>query len=393
MASNIIKGFRFLGFLPFYIVSSTMLFTACDPAVSSSVLDADEPFSLNVAPDLTFPITFSPAIGIEQTGSLTRALDPLKDTPELFKTFGASVLWHRPSISPSTTNCYYLNNVTVKRPEDGVLWRTEPSAYWPTVGTLDFFMYAPTKSEDTSIEAVCPVTGLPVMRYTPEPVDLANQLDFCMAEPVYGCTVDDYGPSGVPATFRHTLTNVEFYVNYTGNIPSTYNVYLDEITVEDVIGSKTVTWTDSEPYFQWQADSECTTDASYTLFRLQSHLKNEVLPSVNSSPAGSPVQNSAGRLYLLPQTLQEGEDCARLHVVYGFYYGTMPNATLITPFDKYIDLPTTEWPADKTVRYHVTINVGESSEITLSCEILPFTDAQVLTDGGNGSFNNPSIYY
>lgn len=393
MIPIILKGSRSLVLLTFYLAVPTMLFTACDPAVSSSSPAADESFSSDIAPDLTFPITFASAIDIEQTGSLTRALDPQKDTPELFKTFGTSALWHRTSNSSPVTNRYYLNNVIANRPEEGSLWRTTPLAYWPNVGTLDFFMYAPSKPEYTSIESVCTTTGLPIIRYTPEPVDLANQLDFCMAQPVYDCTAEEYGISGVPAIFRHTLTNVEFYVNYTGNIPGTYNVYLDEITLEDVIGSKIVSWTESEPYYQWQADGECSPDMSYTLLRLQSHLKDEVIPRVNSSSAGMPVQNSAGRLYLLPQTLQEGEDCARLHIVYGFYHGTMPNATLIMPFDKYIDLPATEWPADKTVRYHVTINVGESSEINLSCEILPFTDAKVLANGSNGSSNNPNIFY
>lgn len=369
------------------------LLTSCDPADPSSAL-ADGPDAWCApVPGLSSPLTFAPSVSIASAEVQTRALDPLTNGPETFQTFGVTALWHPADGTTLSANRYYLDLVTANRPaeDEGTLWRTTPAAYWPAAGTLDFFMYAPYKPELTSIKSLNPTTGLPTMRYTPEAVDIANQLDFCMAQPVYDATVTQYGTDGVPATFRHTLTNVEFYVNYVGNVPSGYNVYLEELTIENVIGSKTIAWTESEPYYQWQADAECTADSSYSLLRSQTHLKDEVIPSKTSNAAGAPLQNSAGRLYLLPQTIQAG---ARLHVVYGFYYGTLPSATLVVPFDKYIALPAgTVWPADKTVRYHVTIDVGESSEIKLSCEILPFTDAQVRTGGEQGSSENPVIYY
>lgn len=375
------------------LAAALLLFTSCDPSGSSASVADDEAQLSAPVPDLSSPLAFAPSVSIASAEVQTRALDPLTNGPETFQTFGVTALWKRSDVT-FATNRYYLDKVTANRPDldaEDVLWRTTPSAYWPAVGTLDFFMYAPYKSSYTSIESVNPETGLPVMRYTPEMVDIANQLDFCLAEPVYNATAVGYGVSGVPATFRHTLTNVEFYVNYTGNVPNSYNVYLDELTIENVIGSKTVAWTATEPYYQWQADDGLAHDVSYTLSRDLTHLRSDVtIPSKESNAGGASLQNSAGRLYLLPQTLQSG---ARLHVTYGFYYGTYPNATLIVPFDKYIDLPATMWPADRTVRYHVTINVGESSEVKLSCQILPFADAKVLSDGSNGSDGNPVIYY
>lgn len=367
------------------------LLTSCDPAdPSSAVADGSDAWCAP-APGLSSPLTFAPSVSIASAEAQTRALDPLSGGPETFQTFGVTALWHPADGTTLSANRYYLDLVTANRPTAGTLWYTTPAAYWPAWGTLDFFMYAPYRPELTSIKSLNPTTGLPTMRYTPEAVDIANQLDFCMAEPVYNATAVGYGVSGVPATFRHTLTNVEFYVNYVGNVPNSYNVYLDELTIENVIGSKTVAWTATEPYYQWQADDGLAHDVSYTLSRDLTHLRSDVtIPSKESNAGGAPLQNSAGRLYLLPQTLQSG---ARLHVTYGFYYGTYPNATLIVPFDKYIDLPATMWPADRTVRYHVTINVGESSEVKLSCEILPFADAKVLSDGSNGSTDNPVIYY
>lgn len=384
---------RLSGTLLCGLAAALLLFTSCDPSGSSASVADDEAQLSAPAPDLSSPLTFAPSVSIASAEVQTRALDPLTNGPETFQTFGVTALWKRSDVT-FATNRYYLDKVTANRPDldaEDVLWRTTPSAYWPAVGTLDFFMYAPYRPELTSIKSLNPTTGLPTMRYTPEAVDIANQLDFCLAEPVYNATAVGYGVSGVPATFRHTLTNVEFYVNYVGNVPSGYNVYLEELTIENVIGSKSIAWTESEPYYQWQADAECTNDSSYSLLRSQTHLKDEVIPSKTSNAAGAPLQNSAGRLYLLPQTIQAG---ARLHVVYGFYYGTLPSATLVVPFDKYIALPAgTVWPADKTVRYHVTIDVGESSEIMLSCEILPFTDAQVRTGSEQGSSTNPVIYY
>ena len=293
------------------------------------------------------PDSLSPIAMNVEMGPSTRAVDPLT-TPNL-TSFDVIAIWN---YNGSAANKWYLRGQEVTKPS--TVWTTTPPSYWTVTGNLSFFMYTPKAS--ANIVPVYPVSGMPGIEYTPSTTDIANQQDLCLARPVLNAT-KEIGP--VPATFHHTLTQIWFDMNYTGTPPSGYSVKVENIRLCNIIGTRTATYSTTTPYFEWSGG---TPDTDYELKLSSSHLQNVYLPL---KPAVEiPVQNSLGRLYLIPQTL---DPSACIEITYSFFDTAPEPDVRKATFTKTVSIPSPSvWPANRTIRYKVTVDVGVSSPINLS---------------------------
>lgn len=299
---------------------------------------------LQPEPDSLSPI--SVYVDVERT---TRAVDPV--TTLSLTDFEVSAIWNYNALPE---NKWYFKQLKVTKPSTE--WVTTPMSYWTVTGNLSFFMYTPAATLTNGIVPVYPTTGMPSVEYTPNPDDIANMPDFCMARPVLNST-KEIGP--VPATFHHTLTQIWFDMNYTGTPPSGYSVKVENIRLCNIIGTRTATYSTTTPYFEWSGG---TPDTDYELKLSSSHLQNVYLPL---KPAVEiPVQNSLGRLYLIPQTL---DPSACIEITYSFFDTAPEPDVRKATFTKTVSIPSPSvWPANRTIRYKVTVDVGVSSPINLS---------------------------
>ncbi|MCR5244547.1 MAG: fimbrillin family protein [Bacteroidales bacterium] len=279
----------------------------------------------------------------------SKAVDPL--TTSTLESFDVSAIWNYDGTS---TNKWYLKQQAVTKPT--TVWTTTPPSYWTLTGNLSFFMYAPSSTSVPGLEAVFTTTGMPGVRYTPSVTNIESQADLCLARPVLNST-KQIGP--VPAEFHHTLTQIWFDVNYEGTPPGSFSILVENIRLRNIVGTNTATFTTTDPYFEW--DAVGAADCTYELKLSSSHLRNEYLPE--KPAAGIPVQNTLGRLYLLPQTLDPSAD---IQVTYSFFDTSRTPAVRQATFTKTVSIPSPSvWPANRSIHYKLTINVGESSPIVL----------------------------
>ena len=190
--------------------------------------------------------------------------------------------------------------------------------------------------------------------------------DLCMARPVLNSTKEI---GSVPAVFHHTLTQIWFDMNYEGTPPSGYSVKVENIKLRNIVGTRTATYTTVPPYFEWSGG---TADTDYELKLSSSHLRDMYL-ALKPAPE-EPIQNSMGRLYLIPQTL---DPSASIEITYSFF-DTAPDPDVRkATFTKSVNIPSPSvWPANRTIRYKITVDVGVSSPVVLSgCTIDDWTES------------------
>jgi len=307
-------------------------------------------------PMSTTPITITtPLLDWE-----TKGIDPLQDAN--LKNFGVSAIFN---YDEDGDNQWYLKEQAIVKQDGDTPWTINPKAYWPLLGDLCFFFHAPSNINYPEIKFIETTTGFPKVEYAPT-TDVTRQIDFCVGVPDMHFTRLD---NPIPVQFVHTLTQVTFEANYTGIVPAGYFVLIDSVKVKNVIGTNTVTYRADDPYFEWESDSGHTADSAYVLQRTKNHIRQDSLRrSTGLSPdTYYPLINSAGRLYLLPQTLGPN---ASLEVSYGFYYNYGASPTAIALFTKVLPLPEGQiWPAGKTVNYRLCLDVGISSPLRLESSI------------------------
>lgn len=291
----------------------------------------------------------------------TRGTDPLQD--DNLKNFGISAIYN---FDGTGENRWYLSEQAVIKGAGEHEWVINPQAYWPLFGDLSFFFHAPSNINYPEIKFIETGTGLPMVEFTPSTTDIAGQIDFCMGRPVMHYTQAD---NPVPVHLEHTLTQLMFYANYTGRIPKGFFMLITEVKVKNVVGTKRATYSTSEPYYVWEDESAHTADSVYVLERSKNHMAQDSIRISKGLDPDTyyPLSNSPGRLYLLPQTL--GPD-AVIEVTYGFYTNYGANPTLIAMFAKEVPLPEGQvWHGGETINYQMTVDVGISSPIKLTCTI------------------------
>ena len=308
----------------------------------------------NPEPDTCSPLIVN--VGLE---AATRATDVL--TMVNLTDFDVSAIWNYNALPE---NKWYMKQQKVTKPSTE--WVTTPMSYWTVTGNLSFFMYAPSASMVDGITAVYSTTGMPGIIYTPNPDNISDMPDLCMARPVLNSTKEI---GSVPAVFHHTLTQIWFDMNYEGTPPSGYSVKVENIKLRNIVGTRTATYTTVPPYFEWSGG---TADTDYELKLSSSHLRDMYL-ALKPAPE-EPIQNSMGRLYLIPQTL---DPSACIEITYSFF-DTAPDPDVRkATFTKSVNIPSPSvWPANRTIRYKITVDVGLSSPVVLSgCTIDDWTES------------------
>ncbi len=252
-------------------------------------------------------------------------------------------------------------------------WRGT-DAYWPLDPTakMSFFAYAPySENLDDQIQIdpdyAADKTGPLKILYTPSTTNITNQLDFCVADASQ--TLNKTFTDGtMPLSFAHTLTKVQFYARYSGELPSeSYKIRIEELKLKNIIGSKTLTYdiTPSDDIvYTWSEDDSSLERVDYHLRRSSLHMSDIYLDKKSGNQEGfQMVQDINGSIYLLPQTLSE----ASIDIVYSF----IDNNIVISQFNQSNNLPNSTWEAGKIMNYKITIDLGDSSMIIIE------------SDGGN----------
>ena len=298
----------------------------------------------NPEPDTCSPLLVK--VGVE---AATRAMDVL--TMVNLTDFDVSAIWNYNALPE---NKWYMKQLKVTKPSTD--WVTTPMSYWTVTGNLSFFMYAPSASTVDGITPIYSSTGMPGISYTPNPDNINDMPDLCLARPVLNSTKEI---GSVPAVFHHALTQIWFDMNYEGTPPSGYSVLVENVKLRNIIGTRTATYTTVPPYFEWSGG---TADTDYELKLSTSHLQNVYLPLKPATEI--PIQNSLGRLYLIPQTL---DPSACIEITYSFF-DTAPSPDVRkATFTKSVNIPSPSvWPANRTIHYKITVDVGVSSPIDLS---------------------------
>ena len=313
---------------------NTIVLALCVASCGSNQRPGIDYSTYNPEPDTCSPLIVD--VGVEK---VTRAMDVL--TMVNLTDFDVSAIWNYNALPE---NKWYMKQKKVTKPSTE--WVTTPMSYWTVTGNLSFFMYAPSASTVDGITPVYSTTGMPGIIYTPNPDNINDMPDLCVARPVLNSTKEI---GSVPAVFHHTLTQIWFDMNYEGTPPSGYSVKVENVKLRNIIGTRTATYTTVPPYFEWSGG---TPDADYEL-------------NLPLKPATEiPIQNSLGRLYLIPQTL---DPSACIEITYSFF-DTAPDPDVRkATFTKSVNIPSPSvWPANRTIHYKITVDVGLSSPIDLS---------------------------
>ena len=323
---------------------NTIVLALCVASCGSNQRPGIDYSTYNPEPDTCSPLLVN--VGVE---AATRAMDVL--TMVNLTDFDVSAIWNYNALPE---NKWYMKQLKVTKPSTD--WVTTPMSYWTVTGNLSFFMYAPSASTVDGITPIYSSTGMPGISYTPNPDNIYDMPDLCLARPVLNSTKEI---GSVPAVFHHALTQIWFDMNYEGTPPSGYSVKVENVKLRNIIGTRTATYTTVPPYFEWSGG---TPDADYELKLSSSHLQNVYLPLKPATEI--PIQNSLGRLYLIPQTL---DPSACIEITYSFF-DTAPDPDVRkATFTKSVNIPSPSvWPANRTIHYKITVDVGLSSPIDLS---------------------------
>ena len=293
--------------------------------------------------------------------------------------------------------------------------------YWPLDGTLSFFCYAPCRADaaaatppdpdgrdivlepavtDAGIVSRLPdyLPGSPLIRVSPK-LNAPDQVDFLAAPPLLDKRRTD---GAFPLDFsEHRMTRVEFLFNETGFVYPTGTVPEGEevavrvtsISLKNVIGSKYLYFTETQPYqtgCAWSGEvspaDPATAAAGFprATYQITGAAKElRTIAQYNARYVNVPERNAAndnhlalqtnlGLLFLLPQKLP---DDAELEVVYALVeqHGLPVVSEIVT-----CSLPLTSldtWPEGKVVRYKITLNVPSRGVSDVVAQVYDWDDS------------------
>lgn len=379
-----------------YSVLSAFAMTVLMLLELQSCRTVDDSPSLPV-PDTSHPIEF----GMCQDG--TKGFDPINHLYDLNKTgFGvfAGFSQRGEQFDRNTHACNYIENLLVNEEEPDGLWVpmtqsgtnfTPLPTYWPLMGSLTFFGYAPYVADTKPFTGKEQILTMPsedyvsgMLRGTFRPSKaVTSQIDFCVAPTQFNRRYPD-GP--VPMEFKHALTRVRFYVNGDGELNPHYRYRITQLRLSGVLGENSFTYTDDPDMpCKWDhVDKAMPRTAEYNMYYTESeHLTEEWVKLIGSLPEDAEgldrysLVNSKdnGRLYLLPQNLT---DQASLLIVVTIYQLTDPNnwqpISVLAPME--VPLPTdTDWEPGKTVSYLITIPIPDFKVVKVKALVTDWEDS------------------
>lgn len=309
-------------------------------------------------------VTFGASLGREVTD--TKGQPPLNDA-NLF-TMGVFAGYEEEdgTFGESSPANDFINNVRYTRSFISNPFAGGDVCYWPFSGKLSFFAYAPYVSDTYLQFAPDYVSGYPRFVYAPT-TDVTDQPDLCLAEP----KLDQHMTTEpIPLVFHHSLSQVSFSANYSGDLPAVSSklyVKVDSIRVNNLIGRKSVAVTSGTPCYLWQDDAGCpeTDRTCYFIDRGRNHqIADVALPEATDPETDNYVNISTanGVMYLLPQGMEYGD--VWLDVSYGYYEMVGTAETLRASVTTRCKLPAVQWEPAKAYRYKFTIELATSIIVT-----------------------------
>ena len=352
--------------------------------------------ALSPEPDLSAPIEFSEVISDTQSPD-TKGLNPLNNVGDGIELQGFGVFsWWNPRGEAfdelhNPVNIYQNNNPVqeVDFTTTPRKWKCNPTAYWPLACNLSFFAYAPylehTQPYMVGDETVQPelrfpsadfTQGMPRATFTPD-VSVANQVDFCIAAPVFDCPPSD---DAIHLAFKHALTMIRLYVKLTGTpMPNTKYRITDAI-ISGVAGTNTFTYRDNAAVpFVWDEVTDSTPkDGEYHLTKERSELVSTAMNhdiNVYTQFKDDYIFINGvdqGRIYILPQNLSAS---AQLELGLSTYIGNSSEVSSIFPPFR-MTLPSTPaWQPGKVIAYQVTLDVSSATVTSVTAVIVDWADS------------------
>lgn len=191
----------------------------------------------------------------------------------------------------------FFDNLPVSRTSDTSSWTYGDEKLWPGSGYLTFFAYAPHSDNavyGTNKPTITATTGTPTLAYTIAATH-DKQVDLLVSTPVKDQTKRDY----VTIPLRHALSKIAFSARVANTPGADVQIRVTGITLSGLYGSGTIlmdgqnrTWTTSG-----------TNNHSYTL----TNTPGEGLKNLPLTDIYQPLTPTDGHLFLLPQTLVEGD--------------------------------------------------------------------------------------
>ena len=274
-------------------------------------------------------------------------------TTESLSSFGLYAGWSSGNFSSSTdkANNYASNLQYVK---DGSSYTgSSKSCYWPKNGNLSFFAYAPYGASVTP-----PSTydkGMLAVEFSVND-NVTNQTDFVIATPVMNQTSS---AGSVNLAFHHTLCQVDFYVNYSGTVPSGYNMIVDKITLSNLVFKDVLTFSDSSPYFSWGGTT--SSKKAFSISRNAAEIKYEAVPTQGSNSSGIKVTSELGVMFMIPQSIAADD----VTITVDYCWTTSEGAT-VASFSDSAQLPAATWQTGRVENYHITIDQRANSQLLIS---------------------------
>lgn len=210
----------------------------------------------------------------------------------------------------------FFMNVDVK--QNGTVWSSDQTYYWPGSGTLQFHAWAPI---DAKFISTPQSPENLIINYTVPGDDVSAQKDIIVASK--SCD-GDYN-SSVPLNFQHICTAVRFVIGDQMQAGTIKSVALKSIKNSGTYNIANETWTLNDNIDDFTQELNKATSSSET--------------------SGSEITTDNGTFMMLPQTLPEG---AMVEVK--FQDGTTNTERILSA-----SIANTEWPQGKTVTYKISI--------------------------------------
>lgn len=334
-----------------YILLSAALliaFTSCDTSKNN-------PEIVNEGDNIDFVATqfHEPFIQANQARGSEAGNDAIQ-------TFGVYAYYAADAFSTELTP-NFMCNTRVKKESNGS-WAYEPLVYWPNGGTLSFFAYSPyaeTGDSYTVLSSTATTPGYPQLTYT-VPDKVADQRDLLVSVPLIDQIKSSVNSDGkLPLMFKHTLSCLVFKAKMTAACD--FPVRVTSIALGAFKNKAALSYVDTRGTFSWAEDADAA-DKSYS-FGIGSGLEDTDLKSITDDYQS--ITSDDSRLMLLPQDIDEND---MITVTVEYNTESSPHVRNVT-----VSLYSLIKTLAVGKRYSISILVSALADVTLTCEVDPWT--------------------
>lgn len=211
----------------------------------------------------------------------------------------------------------FFDNLAVSRTSASTAWTYDNEKMWPGIGKLSFFGYAPHSTNivygaNPPVITV-PSAGTPTLQYTIAATH-DQQVDLLLATPLFNQTKRDY----LTIPMRHALTKIAFSARVANPPSAGTDIRVTKVVVSNLFDKGIIKMDGTNR--QWTLDT--TSKGVYT-----QTIVNGGINAVPLSDVYHPLTPADGHLFVMPQTLTEGDQTAggaTVSVTYETKIGTNP---------------------------------------------------------------------